>query len=173
MSVWEYIKEFQGIIGVLAGLGLGQYIRNEGTVIFHPEIIKHEDITTGPEPHYEDELPESVSVVGYRLKGNILLENTSESMKSVRDLKLIFRTIRGEKKQVIQMESIKSGLAGTKIFEDVTHVNIPAKSLCSIRFQVSEAAHNIYYRKGDKVYLQYKITNKRFFSNKLIELQIE
>ena len=178
MILLEYLKEFQGIIGALAGviatLIVSQFVKNSGTIKTHQKEFKYTPSFDDPNNVDEYGRPLGGIVTAFEIKGTILFENTSESMKAIHDIKLMFLTNSGEKFKELQDVSTIRKSAGFIAYDKVTHLNLPAKEITAIEVRMYANKTDIGYFFGQNdVYLVFEIANKKIFKNKKVKINIQ
>ncbi|MFC4712247.1 hypothetical protein [Planococcus dechangensis] len=169
MIVLEYLKEFQGIIGAVIGLFSGYFLRNFGTVKSESLEFKHSPYDSGPFPGVQGYRGEEYSLLGHDFRGSILFENTSESSKSIKNL----RIKAGNRTVNLKTPTEKKNMVGNIVFDDLNHLNIPAKSIVKAPIGFGFKVGDLDYQKGKKLYLEYEISGMLFTKSKKLALKIE
>ena len=177
MIVLEYLREFQGIIGALAGvvvtLIVSHFIKNSGTVKIHSQGLKYTSYTD--DSNGLDSIGRTLGgrYIAFELQGVILFENTSESTKAIHNIRLEFLTNNNTKEQEIQDSSTIKKVAGGISFDTITHLNILPKEIIAIEARMrSNPALLGYRRDQSRVFLSYDIADKKIIKNKRNKMNI-
>lgn len=160
----EYVKELQGIIGVFAGLIFSLFIRNLGTVRAEVEPLSCMSFVSGrPTGKYVE--PKEGKEIFYEISGVLLLENSAENMKAIRNVRII--TV----DKTITPHYYPEGRDGRGIGKsvDISHVNVPGKGIETAPFTFGLDSH----KRVEKLTLEYEVTGKRLFKTKRVKLEIK
>ncbi|MTD30172.1 hypothetical protein [Planomicrobium sp. YIM 101495] len=172
MILLEYLKEFQGVIGVLLGiifsLGINVITKNWGTVQPHVDYFKDKanERYLGPDPSGDGRS----HTVGYDINSGILFENTSEVLRAIYDLKFVIHS--ESKDYEVEIEDAASLRSDQmfKYFDKVRHLNIGPKQMFYLKARANFNLEDIPYKTGDKVSISYNIANKKLRGKRTIEL---
>lgn len=175
MILLEYLKEFQGILGVLLGLTLTMLIniinKKSGTVKAHVDYFKDkaEEVYIGPDPSGDG----NSRIKGYEIKSGILFENTSEVMRSIYDLKFVIHSDSGDFQAEIEDADTQRSDELFRYFDKVRHLNLGQKQMIYLNARTYFEVKDVPYNPGDKVSISYFIADKRFRKKQSIELNID